>query len=225
MSFAEKAIAFYRQLQPLPLPLPQAVEVMNPYENVETQHVVTQFYQKYFADTQPRALVLGINPGRFGGGVTGISFTDPVNLRTYCGIEHPFKPKSELSSQFVYACIEAYGGAEDFYRDFYLGALYPLALVKDGKNYNYYDSPEVYAALKPEIIESLTRQAGFGSKKHMICLGQKNYHYLNLLNEEMQLFDTIHVLDHPRFIMQYRRKEKNVYIEKYLDVFAKVTEG
>lgn len=223
MTFAEKAITFYRQLQPSPEPLPHSVEVMNPYDNVQTNDIVIRFYQKYFADNQPRGLILGINPGRFGGGVTGISFTDPGNLQNYCGITHTLVGKSELSSQFIYACIEAYGGVDVFYRQFYLGALYPLALVKDGKNYNYYDSTEVYTALKPAILDSLQKQAGFGSKKDSICLGQKNYTYLTELNNQIQLFDQIHVLEHPRFIMQYRQKEKNAYIDKYLKAFERVT--
>ncbi len=225
MSFAEKAIAFYDQLKPLPDPLPHSVEVMNPYENDETQRIVKQFYQKYFADSQPRVLILGINPGRFGAGTTGISFTDPTNLRNYCGIEHNLTGKSELSSQFVYACVEAYGGAAAFYTHFHLGALYPLALVKEGKNYNYYDSPDVYAALKPEISNALKQQAGFGSKKDIICLGQKNYIYLQSVNKQLGLFETIHVLDHPRFIMQYRRKAKNAYVDNYLQVFEKAYAG
>ncbi len=221
MTFAEKAIAFYTHIQPLPTPLPHSVKVMNPYTEAETKRVIAQFYQKFFADEETRVLVLGINPGRFGGGVTGISFTDPANLQKYCGIDHSLTGKSEMSSQFIYACIEAYGGAAKFYQHFYLSALYPLALVKEGKNYNYYDSPEVYAALKPEILDSVRKQVGFGSRKDTICLGQKNYNYLVEINKELQVFNTIQVLEHPRFIMQYRQKEKSEYIDKYLKVFEK----
>ena len=225
MTFAEKAIAFYISLQAPSEPLPHSVEIMNPYGDKQTQRIVTQFYEKYFSDSNQRVLVLGINPGRFGGAVTGISFTDPVNLAQYCGIAHTLKPRTELSSQFVYTCIEACGGVAAFYQRFYLGALYPLALVKDGKNYNYYDTPAVFAALKPAIAGSLKKQAGFGSRKSMICLGQKNYTYLQLINQEIQLFDTIHVLEHPRFIMQYRRKQINSYVDKYLSVLENAFSG
>ena len=50
-----------------------------------------------------RHLLLGINPGRFGGGVTGIPFTDPIRLQNVCGIENNFEKKQELSSVFIYA--------------------------------------------------------------------------------------------------------------------------
>jgi len=225
MTFAEKAIAFYTDLQAPAEPLPHSVEIINPYGGLPIQRIVKQFYEKFFSDNKQRVLVLGINPGRFGGAVTGVSFTDPVNLAKYCGITHKLKPRTELSSQFVYTCIEASGGAAAFYQRFYLGALYPLALVKEGKNYNYYDTPEVFAALKPAIIDSLKAQAGFGSSISMICLGQKNYTYLQLINQEIKLFDTIHVLDHPRFIMQYRRKEINNYVDQYRAVFEKAFPG
>ena len=220
VTFADKAVFYFLGLQPPSQPLPGLVETMNPYQSAEVQPVVRGFYRKFFNDNEPRTLVLGINPGRMGGGTTGISFTDPVNLQNHCGIAHQMAPKTELSSRFVYRCIEAFGGAEKFYAHFHLGALYPLALVKDGKNYNYYDNAEVYAALKPEIMDSLQRQAGLGSKKDTICLGQKNHAYLKSLNHEMRLFDKIHVLDHPRFIMQYRSRQVDEYVDKYLDAFA-----
>jgi len=37
-----------------------------------------------------------------------------------------------------------------------------------------------------------------------------------------KLFDSISVIPHPRWVMQYRRKEKEKYIQVYLDVLEKV---
>ncbi|MCU0354584.1 MAG: DUF4918 family protein [Cytophagales bacterium] len=215
MFFSDRAVDFYTNLQP-PASLPGGVSVMNPYENPETQRTVREFYQKFFADNEPRVPLLGINPGRFGGGVTGVSFTDPLRLREKCGIDHALTGQSELSSQFVYAVVDAMGGAAAFYRRFYLGALYPLALVKDGKNFNYYDDPAVYAALKPDILASLRAQSGFGLSRTAVCLGQKNETYFRKLNDEAGLFDRILTLEHPRFVMQYRRKQLDDYVEKYV---------
>jgi len=49
---------------------------MNPFrENPEALIVSGKFYKKYYNDNNPRFLILGINPGRFGAGVTGIPFT------------------------------------------------------------------------------------------------------------------------------------------------------
>jgi hypothetical protein len=43
--------------------------------------ICSSFYQKYYADNKKRSLIIGINPGRFGAGVTGIPFTDPIRLK------------------------------------------------------------------------------------------------------------------------------------------------
>ncbi|OGG73047.1 hypothetical protein A3A38_01075 [Candidatus Kaiserbacteria bacterium RIFCSPLOWO2_01_FULL_53_17] len=34
-------------------------------------------------------------------------------------------------------------------------------------------------------------------------------------------FDTILALEHPRFVMQYRRKQLQEYVKKYIDTFAR----
>ena len=93
-----------------------------------------QFYNRFYNDTNKRIYLIGINPGRFGGGTTGIAFTDPINLQVKCEIENKFAKKQELSSDFIYKLIDEFGGVENFFSKFYLTALYPLALIKDGKN-------------------------------------------------------------------------------------------
>ncbi|MDD2612574.1 MAG: DUF4918 family protein [Bacteroidales bacterium] len=54
----------------------------------------------------------------------------------------------------------------------------------------------------------------------MFVLGKKNAHFLAKLNSEQKLFDRITVLEHPRYIQQYRSKEKQFYIDKYLQAFG-----
>ncbi|EAG5128877.1 DUF4918 family protein, partial [Listeria monocytogenes] len=44
----------------------------------------------------------------------------------------------------------------------------------------------------------------------------ENFNFLSKINEEHHFFDTIIPLEHPRFIMQYNSKNKDVYMEKYL---------
>jgi hypothetical protein len=88
---------------------------------------------------------LGINPGRFGAGVTGIPFTDTKRLEEKCWLTIEGLTTYEPSSVFVYDVIEAYGGVEKFYSDYYISSVCPLGFVKfneKGKeiNYNYYDS-------------------------------------------------------------------------------------
>lgn len=84
-SLAEQILYFLFTID-LNIKLPCNVEVMDVYKDEEVQTTCQQFYSKYYNDHQPRTLLLGINPGRFGGGITGIPFTDPINLEKYCSI-------------------------------------------------------------------------------------------------------------------------------------------
>jgi len=74
--------------------------------------------------------LLGINPGRFGSGTTGVSFTDPIKLEKYCGIRNDLVKKAELSADFIYAMIIAYGGLESFYNRFFISSVSPLGFIQ-----------------------------------------------------------------------------------------------
>ncbi len=215
MTFADRILNFYQNLE-LNINLPEGVEVINPYKDKYVLEICNKFYRKYYDDDKGRVLILGINPGRFGAGVTGIPFTDPIRLETECKIENSFKKKPELSSEFIYKLINMMGGTEKFYSHFYIGAVSPLGFLNNGKNYNYYDSRELTATLKPFIIKSLTEQISFGiTSRKCYVLGQgKNFEYLKLLNTELKLFDEIIPLPHPRWVMQYRRKQLDYILEE-----------
>ena len=218
--FADKAIAYYNTLS-APTTLPPGVGVMNPYQQPEVQRITDEFYTKFYSDTTPRIFMLGINPGRFGAGVTGISFTTPQNLRRYCDIENDLRDTPELSSRFIYQVVDAFGGARDFYRQFFLTSLFPLALTKEGKNYNFYDDRITTETLWPAITETVRTQTGFGYDNRVaVCLGRKNETYLRRLNEQQGFFKRIVALDHPRYILQYRSREVNSYLEQYIRTLA-----
>lgn len=213
MTFSDRILKFYDELL-IDESLPEGIEIINPYHQQDVKEVCRDFYSKYYNDNSGRNLIVGINPGRFGAGITGIPFTDPQKLETECGITNSFNKRSELSSEFIYLLINAMGGPEHFYKHYYIGAVSPLGFLKDGKNYNYYDSPELFRALKPFIMRSLVEQIGLGiTSRKCFCLGQgKNLEYLNRLNTELRLFDEIIPLPHPRWVMQYRRKKLDEYL-------------
>jgi Uracil DNA glycosylase superfamily len=217
-NFSDLAIKYYLNLTS-PDKIPGNVKVINPYLDKEIRIIVTKFFDKYYSDANERTYIFGINPGRFGGGITGISFTDPVALNNSCGIQNNFGARKELSSEFIYMMISSYGGVKKFFSKFFLSALYPLALLKDGKNFNYYDDRKLYRFLKPFLIKSIKEQTKFGcSKRIVISLGKKNADYLKELNDEIHFFKEIIALPHPRFIMQYRRKSVNNFIQDYLKI-------
>jgi uracil-DNA glycosylase len=216
MPLSKKILSFLKSLD-LKIELPTEVEVMNPFKDQATFNLCQKFYKKYYNDDNSRYLILGINPGRFGGGVTGIPFTDPVRLQKACGIENDFKKRQELSSVFIYEMIHAFGGPEIFYGKFYISATSPLGFVKNNKNLNYYADRQLENSIKNFVIDCIKQQLAFVNHKAAFCLGDgKNFVYLSKLNSEMHFFDKIVTLPHPRFIMQYRLKKKEEYIERYL---------
>lgn len=216
-TFADHILKFYRGLDII-APLPAGVHVMNPYQDKTAFALSTQFYKKFYHDHKQRRMIMGINPGRFGGGITGVPFTDPQKLDVFCGIPNDLKKKPELSADFMYSMITAYGGPVDFYKEFYISALSPLGFTKDDKNLNYYDIRELQTAIEPFMIQCIEAQLDFGVlRDRCYCLGEgKNYQYLHKLNEKHQFFQTIVPLSHPRFVMQYKRKAVPQYVQDYL---------
>jgi hypothetical protein len=216
-TFASKLIRFYQTLQP-PLHLPKGIEVLFPQKNKEVMEVVKRFFTKYYNDNKKRWLLFGINPGRFGGGITDINFTAPRQLKQNCDIDHSFGNSSELSAEFIYEVIERYDGPQKFYTDYFITAISPLGFTKNEINMNYYDDKQLQQAVKPFIIENIQKQIALGFETdHCICIGgEKNFKFFTVLNEEQGWFKEIIPLPHPRFIMQYRRRQKENYIRQYL---------
>jgi len=221
-TFAEKVIDFNRHLH-YPGKLPNGFRVLNPYiDNPETMVVMQKFYKKYYNDTRQRRFIIGINPSRHGAGVTGVPFTDTKRLEAVCGIEMKSAHTHEVSSVFMYEMIAGFGGAVDFYNRFYINSPFPLAIIRqteEGKwlNANYYDEPELFEMVKAFMIASLKKHIGIGlDTTEAFVLGKKNADFIHKLNNEARLFDHLTVLEHPRFIQQYKSKQIQTYIDKYI---------
>lgn len=217
-TFGKSASDFFTNLSPA-IKLPNEIQFLLPYQDAYVCKLTKEFYKKYFNDKKKRIFILGINPGRFGAGLTGIAFTDPVNLEKHCDIKNTLDKKSELSSKFIYDMILNMGGAEKFFKNFFLTSVCPIGFVKAGKNINYYDNKHLLSASSEFIRNSMMQQVKFGAVKEIaFCLGEgKNLDYLNKLNSELKLFRGIIGLPHPRYIMQYKRKKLAQYQKKYFD--------
>lgn len=222
--FSDKVIAFYQSIS-LSLPHSLGVTVLNPYQQQEVMLLVQQFCHRFYKDGKKRIFLFGINPGRFGSGATGISFTDPVALRAFCGIENELGNRKELSSEFIYRVIEAYGGVKKFYGKFFITAICPLGFMKGTKNYNYYDDKNLFDAVITFIERCWQQQLNLGADdKVAICIGSgKNKMMIEKLNAAFPIFKDIHCLEHPRFIMQYRRKSMEEYIERYVSMLRETS--
>lgn len=221
LTFGKKAINFYKTIA-LSDTLLSETEIINPYKIPQVRRYMREFYDNFFSDTKDRIFVFGINPGRFGSGVTGVPFTDPVALQDFCGIPNAFEKRCELSSKFVYAFIEHWGGAKKFYQDFFLTAVSLLGFMRNGVNYNYYDDAELFLLLKPFIIHTIKTQLHFGARTDAaIVFGTgKNQKIFNELNKEYGFFKKVYAVEHPRFIMQYQRKNLTKYLKKYKQIFS-----
>jgi hypothetical protein len=210
---------FYKNLSPK-LKLPAGVQIMNPFSDAGSWHLAETFYNKFYHDQHPRKFIFGINPGRFGAGVTGVPFTDPVRLKAVLGIDNDLPKKAELSAHFVYAVIDAYGGAQKFYYDFFITALSPLGFTKNGINLNYYDDKELLKDSEPFIIQCINEQLQTIATTRDVCycLGEgTNYKIFQRLNAKHNFFKEIIPLPHPRFVMQYRRKKIDEYVQLYVE--------
>lgn len=217
MKFAEKVIRFYEDLSPR-LTLPDGVGVLNPYLNSECMDACRRFYSKYYNDENTRHLILGINPGRYGAGITGIPFTDPIKLEQVFDVPNTLPKKPELSAEFIHSMIGAFGGYEKFFSSFFINSVSPLGFVKQGKNLNYYDSPALKESLMPFIRKSMIALLDLGIHRDMVfVLGEgENFKFVRQLNNREGWFDEIIPLAHPRFVLQYRRKRVSLYIDDYV---------
>jgi hypothetical protein len=226
MNLADKILDFYSKVH-FEGALPDQIGIMNPYrESEDIRQLCSQFYQKYYGDDQPRTLILGVNPGRLGAGATGLPFTDTKRLNEYCNIPYNKFTTHEPSSVYVYEVIQAFGGPESFYRKFYINSVCPLGFIKkEGSkvvNYNYYDSKALQNAVTEFIIENIKTQVAIASKTDKCyCFGTgKNYQFLDKINQQYGFFGKIIPLEHPRYIMQYKAKQKDQYISQYLEMLS-----
>ena len=215
---AQKILDFNSTLKKAPK-VPKGIEVLNPFLSEDALLATKLFYEKFYNDDEERTFIFGINPGRFGAGITGIPFTDPVVLENECGIKNEFHKRKELSSEFVYMFINAFGGPQSFYSQFFITGISPLGYLKDGKNINYYDDRQLQAMLTPYITRTIEQQFELNCNRNIaFCLGEgKNYKCFNKLNEEKKYFAKIIPLPHPRYVMQYKRKYLNDYINKIVN--------
>nr|WP_314498354.1 SMUG2 DNA glycosylase family protein [uncultured Chryseobacterium sp.] len=226
INFADQVIEFNRNLK-YKGELPDDFQVLNPYlDNPDTMKVMEGFYHKYYNDANQRKFMIGINPSRHGAGVTGVPFTDTKRLETACGIVMQSAHTHEVSSVFMYDMIGAYGGADLFYKDVYINSPFPLAIVRKSKgswiNANYYDDKGLFSEVKDFMITCLKKHLSLPlDASEVFILGKKNAAFISRLNQEAGLFGEMTVLEHPRYIQQYKSKEKDLYIDKYIVALKK----
>jgi hypothetical protein len=223
MTFGLKVLKFYQSIDFSRKAIPDQIVVMNPLKDRQVLDLNRLFYGKYYNDNRKRIFLIGINPGRFGGGITGIPFTDPIHLDEILKINHSLPKKHELSSRFIYEVIKAIGGPEVFFGKCYLTAVSPLGFMINGKNVNYYDHKALLASYENQFADWLKEQIGFGANLEIaFSLGKgKNFDFLKKLNKKYELFNRMEALPHPRWVMQYRYPKRDKYVRLYCDLISR----
>ena len=229
-NFSKKVLQFNDDLSQVSLHLPDGFKVLNPFtgpQREQVKRIMKMFYQKYYNDTHKRRLILGSSPARRGSAVIGVPFEDTRHLRQETGISIDHFYINRASSDFLFDVMEKYGGCKKFYADFYMNFVCPLGISKvdgNGKevNCNYYENKKLKESLKPFIVNSLLNLINLGIDTLVCyCIGSgENYKFLLDINKEYHFFKEIIPLEHPRFIMQYNRKRKEEFLEKYLQVLG-----
>lgn len=129
----------------------------------------------------------------------------------------------------MYDMIHAYGGVQKFYGDLYISSVSPLGFViKNRKgnwvNCNYYDDKYVYDLMYDFMVHSMQKQLTFGINRDVAyVLGKKNATFFQKINQKEKFFERLIVLEHPRYIIQYKPHEASQYIAKYLKAFTTST--
>lgn len=231
-NFAEQVLHFYDKLSKMSFDVPDGFKIVNPFSSDQKEmvyRVSKEFYKKYYNDCRPRRMILGSSPARRGTAVTGVPFEDAEHLQRVAGVYIDKFYINKSSSNFLYDVIQEYGGCKRFYSDFYMNFVCPLGIVKTSTkgtevNCNYYENKELQQCLYTFIVNSLRSQIIFGIDTSVCyCIGSgENYSFLTQINNEHDFFDTIIPLEHPRFIMQYNSKRKDVFMEKYLKALRRV---
>lgn len=214
-NWSDWVLPYYEQLR-VDWSVPAGIEVLDPYGVDDIRRLRSEFYESYYNDDKPRQIWLGINPGRIGAGRTGIPFSDAVQLETYCGLQAPGPKTEELSAAFIFEVIEAAGGPDTFFQQVFIDSVSPMGYVQNGVNCNYYDVLELFDHLRPRLESHLSELLKRPASGPLVLLGKgKNLKFFNKLYSGDR---EIVALPHPRWVMQYRRKEKEKWIDRYLSV-------
>ena len=129
--------------------------------------------------------------------------------------------RREISAAFISDVIDAYGGPAEFYRDIYLGAVSPHGYVRDGVNMNFYDTPELRASVVPYAVTCMQKQIKAGLRTDVVVVLGSGALRKVVEREIRSAVGLKHVvyLEHPRFVMQYRRSQRGAYVDRYVSTF------
>lgn len=149
----------------------------------EQAELVRSYYKKFYSKPGRRIVLCGINPGKYGAGITGVPFID------FHGISRLLpghgRQDKERTAQYMLSIIEEYGAGE-FQDAVYLTNLSWYGFLRNGRNLNYYILPrnvrhyfiesfvEEMKIVQPSFIVPLSEEVG-RTLRQMAKDGQLDY--------------------------------------------------
>ncbi len=180
------------------------IEILSDFLDNEIN--IRKFYVKYVENNNPKIVLCGINPGRFGAGKTGVSFLDFQSLQKI--LPNISRNDHEKSGSFFYGVIEEIG-VDKFYKNVYVTNLSCVGFqnLKTKKNMNYY---QICSKIQYELFDNFIKEMNIIKPDIIIPLSQwVNWDLDNLKKENRLDFEIGKRLNHPA----YSKVTKESYID------------
>ncbi len=176
--------------------------------------IAEQFWQQYVPEPLPQTVIVGLNPGRLGAGLTGIPLLDFRSLANLLPDTQLPRNETEPSANFFHRVVQNIG-AEKFYREFYVSNVSAVGYVRDNKNCNYPDLPD---AAQRIIEQRFLDEMAVLAPKRIIALGREVEATVQRLFSGGSV--TISHLPHPSWIMTYRLREAQSWVRRYTQMLT-----
>ena len=171
--------------------------------------IAEQFWQQYVPEPLPQTVIVGLNPGRMGAGLTGVPLLDFRSLTNLLPDARLPRNDTEPSANFFHR-VAQHIGAEKFYRQFYVSNVSAVGYLRDNKNCNYHDLPDA----AQQIVEQRFRdEMAVVAPKRIIALGREVEATVQRLYDDGAI--RISHLPHPSWIMTYRLREAQSWVRRY----------
>lgn len=178
--------------------------ILNPYA---TNFEYFEFFaNKYYADNNFRNIIFGLNPGRFGCGKTGITFTDEKILKSK--LKYPrniSQPDKEKTATRIYSVVEeTFGGDLDlFFSKYFMSNIFPFGAIDlNGNNVVFNDLMKV-SSVRDFSLDFVENTLRLFNPRRVLCIGLGSHRFI------VENFPNIKVkyLHHPARVFPEEKKD------------------
>jgi hypothetical protein len=187
---------------------------------IDNKNNIIEFHKKYIEPNSPKIVICGINPGRNGAGLTGIPFIDFESLSNMLpGIK---ENDWEQSAKFFFSVVQGFG-IEIFYKNFHVTNIswFGFSRIDKSKNVNYFEK-DISTEIAIYLIDKFVEEMDLINPDYIIPLSKTVLYELENLKKQKKIRAEIGTcLNHPSWVVAYRRKDLSTWRQKYIDTFSK----